>query len=383
MRNIPFGKPILDEKEKQSVLEVLDGPILVHGPKAKLFEKDFANFTGAKYAVSVSSCTAAMHLSFFHLGIKPGDEVIVPAQTHTATAHAVEFCGAKPVFVDSEMNTGNIDLNQVESTITERTRAIAIVHYLGMPVDMETINALAQKYNLFVIEDCALAIGTKLNNVHAGLHGNVGCFSFYPVKHMTTAEGGMLLTQDENVAMMINRTKAFGIDRTVNERKVPGMYDVISLGYNYRMNEIQAVIGIEQLKKMDFFLKQRKNNYEILQKGLSELGEIELFQSSYDNYQSSYYCFSILLKKTISKQRYLIMDKLKMAGIGTSIYYPKPVPKMQYYEQKYSYSKENFPIASDISERTIALPVGPHLNTDDMIYIINQFKKIIREERKK
>src|SRR2546426_9577004 len=192
-RTIPFGAPMLGDGERQAVLDVLAGPILVHGPRTHEFEAEFARFTGAPRAVSVSSCTAGLHLVWFGLGLGPGDEIIVPAQTHTATAHAVELTGAKPVFVDSEPVTGNIDAGVVEHAITDRTRGLSVVHYLGEPAAMSALMAVARKRDLFVLEDCALAIGTSLDGLHAGLHGDAGCFSFYPVKHMTTAEGGMVI----------------------------------------------------------------------------------------------------------------------------------------------------------------------------------------------
>ena len=379
MRNIPFGKPIIKEEEKQAVMDVLNDPILVHGPRSKTFENNFAQYTNAKYAVSVSSCTAAMHLAYFYLGLKPGDEVIVPAQTHAATAHAVEFCGAKPIFIDAEIGTGNIDIDQIELSITPNTRAIAVVHYLGMPVDMNKVMQIAKKHNLFVVEDCALAISSKLDDKHAGLYGDVGCFSFYPVKHMTTAEGGMLITQSEQIASMINRQKAFGVDRSHGERHVPGMYDVSILGYNYRMNEIQAAIGIEQLKRMNDFFQKRKENFETLMSGLSDIDEIYLFNSSSGGFQSSYYCLSLILKDKFSNKRFEIIQYLKDKGIGSSIYYPKPVPHMSYYMNKYSYKKLSFPIASQISYNSIALSVGPHLNIEDMNYMVVTLKQAIKE----
>jgi perosamine synthetase len=180
-RNIPFGRPLIGDEERRAVQEVLQGPILVHGPRAVAFEKAFAAWTQAPHAVSVSSCTAALHLLYFSWGFGPGDEVIVPAQTHTATAHAVELVGAKPVFVDAERATGNIDIAAIEAALTSRTRAISLVHYLGVPVDMDRINAIAGKRGLKVLEDAALAIGTKHKGTHAGLLGDAGCFSFYPV----------------------------------------------------------------------------------------------------------------------------------------------------------------------------------------------------------
>lgn len=361
------------------MLEVLDGPTLVHGPKAAEFEQRFARYTIAPHAVSVANCTAAMHLYYFHLGLTSGDEVIVPAQTHTATAHAVELTGAKPVFVDAEPKTGNIDIDQIEQAVTPRTRAIAVVHFLGMPVDMERISTLARKYDLRVVEDCALAMGTHLNGTHAGLFGDCGCFSFYPVKHMTTAEGGMLITRDEELAQQIKRKKAFSVDRHAGERSVPGVYDVTGLGFNYRMSEIQAALGIEQLKRMDGFLVKRRENYETLSVGLSEIDEVELFASTGDAFISSYYCLSAILKEPLASKRFEIIQRLKSRGIGTSVYYPKPVPHMTYYRQKYGYDDQTFPAAARISYQSIALPVGPHLGRDDMEYIIESLKETFVE----
>ena len=169
MQKIPFGKPMIDHKEKDAVMNVMDGSILVHGPVATEFENKFASFTNAPNAVSVSSCTAGMHLIYFALGYGPGDEVIVPAQTHIATAHAVELTGAKPVFVDAEQNTGNINIEAIEAAINSNTKAIAIVHYLGVPVDMPKVVQIAKKHNLFLLEDCALAPGAILDGTHVGL----------------------------------------------------------------------------------------------------------------------------------------------------------------------------------------------------------------------
>jgi len=379
LRTIHFGRPVIGEEEKSAVLNVLNSPILVHGPRSREFETAFACYTGAPHAVSVSSCTAALHLSYFYLKLKAGDEVIVPAQTHNATAHAVEFCGAKPVFVDAEIKTGNIDIDQIEPLITERTKAISIVHFLGMPVNMNRINEIAEKYGLFVVEDAALAIGTYYKGVHAGLLGDVGCFSFYPIKHMTTAEGGMLITRNEEIATGITRQRAFGVDRTQGERKIPGIYDVTMLGYNYRMNEIQAVLGIEQIKRMNGFLKQRKLNYERLYEGLNEIDEITLLQSSHGDYQSSYYCLSMLLDDSLVKKRFEIVDYLKDHGVGTSVYYPHPVPHLTYYKEKYDYGEETYPVAAMISNGSIALPVGPHLGLEDMDYIVQTVKQSIHE----
>ena len=261
MDAIPFGKPMIEVEECNAVMDVLKHPILTHGPRVRQFEADFSTWTKAPDSISVSSCTAGMHLVWFTLGIGPGDEVIVPAMTHTATAHAVSYTGATPIFVDSEKATGNVCLDAVTSAITERTKAIAVVHYLGLPVDMKRLMRIAEKHDLFVLEDCALSLGAQLDGIHVGLQGDVGVFSFYPIKHMTTAEGGMVVTRHTDLADRLRLRKAFGVDRAMHERKVPGIYDVVALGYNFRMNEIQAAIGIEQIKKLNRFLDQRKKNF--------------------------------------------------------------------------------------------------------------------------
>jgi dTDP-4-amino-4,6-dideoxygalactose transaminase len=380
-RQIHFGRPLIGDAERAAVMQVLNGPILVHGPKAEEFERAFGAWTGAPHAVSVASCTAAMHLVYFSWGLGPGDEVIVPAQTHTATAHAVELVGAKPVFVDAERATGNIDIAAIEAAITDRTRAIAVVHYLGVPVDMARVAKIASDRSLKVLEDCALAIGTRIGGVHAGLFGDAGCFSFYPVKHITTAEGGMIIARDGAFAARLGRQKAFGVDRHVGERKIPGVYDVTMLGYNYRMNEIEAAIGIEQVKRLDDILARRERNYRTLRGVLAELPELTLFAEPPAGHASSRYCLSAMLSPALAPKRHEIVAGLNARGVGTSVYYPRPVPHMSYYAQKYGYRSDSFPNAAWISGASIALPVGPHLDVEDMRYIGKAFKDTLAEAR--
>jgi perosamine synthetase len=379
MREIHFGRPTIGDAERAAVMEVLNGPILVHGPRAVAFEQAFAAWTGAPHAVSVSSCTAALHLAYFYLGLGAGDEVIVPAQTHAATAHAVELTGAKSIFVDAERRTGNIDIDQIEAALTPRTRAISLVHYLGLPADMDRVTAIARKRDLFVVEDCALSLGSRYRGIHTGLLGDIGCFSFYPVKHITTAEGGMITTTRQEVAAKISRQKAFGVDRQHGDRKVPGVYDVTMLGFNYRMNEIEAAIGIEQMKRLDNILAVRERNYRALHRALSEIDEISLLETSNGVFQSSYYCLSILLNARLARLRFELVSKLNAAGVGTSVYYPKAVPDLTYYREKYGFAPGSFPNASWISDASIALPVGPHLNEDDMAYIAATVRAAISE----
>jgi perosamine synthetase len=380
MQKIPFGKPMIGVEEKEAVMKIMNGSVLVHGPTAGQFEEQFATFTGAPHAVSVSSCTAGMHLIYFALGYGPGDEVIVPAQTHVATAHAVELTGARPIFVDSEKNTGNINIDLIESAINSKTKAIALVHYLGAPVDMPKVMEIAKKHNLFVLEDCALSPGAKIDGIHTGLHGDAGVFSFYPVKHLTTAEGGMIILKDGDLAKKLTLLKAFGVDRTHGERKIPGVYDTVALGFNYRMSEIHAAIGVVQIKKLPGFLTKRKENFIALAEYLKEIqGLSVLSQPSDSHLESSHYCLGAILDNDLVKKRPEIINSLSERGVGSSVYYPQPVPRMKYYQEKYGYDQTQYPVAAQISDGIVALPVGPHLSLDDMQIIGTELKQCMEK----
>ena len=248
---IPFAKPLLEKKDIRKISNVLKSPILTHGKNLKNFEDDFKKKFSFKYAHGVSSCTAALHLSFMAIDLKKGDEIIVPNQTHVSTVHTFEILGAKPIFVDSNILDGNIDVNQIEKKITNKTKAIVIVHYLGKPAKIDKVVKICKKKKLFLIEDCALSLGAKVGNNYVGTFGDFGCFSFYPAKHITTADGGMLVCKDKKIFKKIKLLKGFGVDKNFNERKIPGEYDVKLLGLNYRLDDIRSQIGISQLKKLN------------------------------------------------------------------------------------------------------------------------------------
>jgi dTDP-4-amino-4,6-dideoxygalactose transaminase len=379
-RSIPFARPWIDETDRQAVLDVLNGHILTHGPKCHEFEERFATFMGDDaHCVSMSSCMAALHMAYFYYRIGPGDEVIVPAQTHTATVHAVDLVGATPVFVDCEPETGNIDPNQIERYITSRTKAISLVHFVGIPCDMDQILDIAHRHGLKIIEDCAIAIGARYKGRHVGVLGDVGCFSFYPVKHMTTGEGGMFVSHHPEVAQSVARQRAFGVDRKHTERKVPGMYDVVELGLNYRMSEMQAALGCTQTAKLDAILKIRATNFKRLRSGLAGIPHIRILQSANPSIQSSHYCLSLILDGPLADKRDTVLARLNADGVGTSIYYPHPVPSMSYYRAKYGYDVAAYPNATAISDQSIALPVGPHLTVEDMNYIAQRCQTCINE----
>lgn len=377
-RKTQFGKPWITDAERNAVLGVLAGDVLTHGPQAHEFEKEFAIAIGGGHALTLSNGTAALHLAYWQLGIGPGDDVIVPAQTHVATVHAVEVVGARPVFVDCDRATGNMTPEAIEAAITPRTRGIGLVHFVGIPCDMPAILKIAAKHDLKIVEDCALALGTRWNGTHAGLFGDVGTFSFYPVKHITTGDGGMLVTRHADLAQKISKARAFGVDRTFAERSVPGVYDVLSLGINYRLSDINSTIGREQLRRLDVILERRAQNFAALKRGISGLEHVAVLDVTARDQTNSHYCLTAVLGGPLADRRTEIIRQLNAVGVGTSVYYPHPIPRLAYYREKYGEDLTRFPNAARISDQSIALPVGPHLDVEDMNYIAEQLTAIVR-----
>jgi dTDP-4-amino-4,6-dideoxygalactose transaminase len=379
-REIPFGRPWITDSDREAVLRVLSGHILTHGPEGKAFEAEFGAFMGERAnCVAVSSCMAALHMTYLHLGLTSGDEVIAPALTHVATAHAIEWVGARPVFVDCERATGNLTAAAIAGALTPRTKAIALVHFAGIPCEMPAIMELAHARGLKVVEDCAIALGARFNGIHVGLFGDAGAFSFYPVKHITTGEGGMFVSRFPEVAGAIGKLRAFGVDRSHAERSVPGMYEVPSLGLNYRMSEMQAALGRAQIARISENLRRRRDNFETLKGELGRLPGLRILEPTNPAAQNSHYCLIAVLPAALASRRNEIMATLTAAGVGTSIYYPQPVPRMEYYRKKYGYDPERFPAATEISDGSIALPVGQHLDPDDMRYVARAFSAALAE----
>lgn len=377
-KEIPFGRPWVEDADRQAVMDVLHGHILTHGPVCHQFEDDFAAFTQGGHAVTMSSCMAALHMSTLHLGVSEGDEVLVPAQTHVATVHAVELLGATPIFIDCELETGNIDISLLEEKITPKTKALILVHFAGIPAEMDRICAIAEKHNIAVIEDCALAVGSFYKGKHVGLWGDMGCFSFYPVKHITTGEGGMLISKDENTAKEIANFRAFSVDRTFNERKVAGVYDVTGVGLNYRMSEMQAALGCAQMAKIDRILARRAKNFKALKEQVLKIeGVRTVLDAQTPDAINSHYCLTVLLDEALTSKRNDIVKALMSDKVGCSIYYPQPVPRMKYYDEKYHVDPAEYKNAAVISDASIALPVGPHLEVADMDIIAAALKEKI------
>ena len=374
---ISFGKPLINSKERSLIKKVLSGTQLVHGPFAEKFEKLFSEFLNVKYATTVSSCTAGMHLTLLANNIGTGDEVLLPALSHTATAHVVEYTGAKPVFVDVDQKTGNIDTTKIESKFTDRTKAIIIVHYLGLSCELDSIKKIAKERNVIIIEDCALALGGSFRNKSLGTYGMTGCFSFYPVKHITTAEGGMVITNNKKIFQKIKKLKAFGYNRSLHERKIPGIYDVDDLGFNYRMSELHAAIGISQLEKLPLFLKVRKRNFDYFSRKIKDNKNFVLFTNANRLINHAYYCLNLTIRKNINIDRSKFIKKLVSNGIGVSVHYPKALTMLKYYKDKYRFKKNDYPVSEWIANNTISFPIGPHISLSQIDYVIKIIEKIV------
>ena len=362
---ISFAKPMLGKEEKSQVKEILNGSILTHGPKCRSFENKFGIFHGGVNAVTLANCTSAMFLALKAHGIGEGDEVIVPAMTHIATAHCVSHTGAKVVFCDVEVKTGNIDCKLIENKITKKTKAIIVVHFVGLPADMDLINKIAKKFSLFVIEDCAAALGAKYNKKLVGTLSNVGCYSFYPTKHITTMEGGMLISKSLKLANKVRKLSSFGYNKTLQERNIPGIYDVDLLGYNLRMSEVAAGIGIEQIKKAKNFIKTRKQNSIKIRSLLKKVVGIIILPIKSNKSESSNFCVNIVLDKKFSKIRNNLILSLKSRNLGTSVHYPVCLPYSKFYKNnKINKTNDEYPAANHLAKSIISLPCGPHINKD-------------------
>lgn len=377
MRNIEFGRPMISQEEKSAVLEVLDSPQLVHGPVSREFETAFSNFIGGGYSTTTSSATTALQLAYMVLGIGPGDEVIVPSLTHVATANAIRAVGATPVFVDVELNTGNISIEQIRRAASEKTKAICVVHYLGLPVDMGQVMEFAKSKGLYVVEDCALALGSYYRTSHVGLVGDFGAFSFYPAKHITTGEGGMLVSKTQALMESAVKTKAFYYSKSVGDRKVPGLYDIVGFGLNLRMSEIAAAIGVEQLKKLPEFLRKRRHNITVLTSDFrSSLGQFIDYECSFG--VSGIYCSSFVLRTEFVHLRDQIILQLKSSGITCSIYYPVSLPQSSYYRFNPGISRSlGTPNAEHLASAGIAFGVGPHLSESDILFVRETFMSVL------
>jgi dTDP-4-amino-4,6-dideoxygalactose transaminase len=361
---ISFNRHSFSDKELEIVKKIIKSGWLAHGEYSKKFEDEIVKFTGAKYCTLVSSCTAALHLACLSLDLKKGDEVLVPAMTHTATSHAVEYTGAKAIFVDVNFITGNIDIEEIKKKITKKTRALIIVHMAGKSCELDKILKICKKNNIKLIEDCAHALGTTFKQKHVGNFGLAGCFSFYPTKQITTGEGGALITNDSKIYKKVKILKSFGIDKDLSQRKKPGEYNVNLLGYNYRMTDFQAALGYCQMIKYKKNLQKRRNIAKQYINLLKKNKNIIL--PSYSS-EDSFFIFQILFKNKNKKNQ--IMKKFKLYKIGFSVHYERALPNMIYYKKKYNFGKKEFISSKNYGKQIISLPVYPDLKKKEIVKI--------------
>jgi len=378
---IPLTKPTIEEDEIKEVIKVLKSGWLTTGPKVAEFEENMQKYLGCKKAVGLTSCTGGLHIALAALGIKHGDEVIVPTYTFAASAHVVAWLGARPVLVDVEKDTFNIDPKKIEDAITDKTKAIIPVHFAGHSCDIDKIMAIAEKHNLYVIEDAAHAIGTDYKGKKIGNFGNATAFSFYAIKTITTAEGGMVVTNDKELGKKLKRYSYFGVDKDAFNRyadKANWYYEIIELGYKYNMDNIQGALGVEQLKKLESFIEKRRklaNLYSDLLKGVS--GIITPAEKEYTRH--SYHLYPILLDiDSISMSRDEFIDKLKEYKVGASVHFI-PLHLHPYYQKTYGYKKGDFPTAEYLFYREVSLPLYPRMNEEDVRYVVESIKEIIRK----
>jgi len=375
MFNIPITKPDLGEEEIYLVAQVIDSGWVSQGPKVAEFEEIFAHYVGSRYAVATTSCTTALHAALSVSSIGPGDEVILPSLSFIATANSVLYCGAKPVFVDVDPETCNIDAAKIENAVTTKTRAIMPVHQMGMPADLDSIKAIAKKKNLLIIEDAACAIGSEYQNTKIGGYGNIACFSFHPRKIITTGEGGMITTDERAIAERLRRFRHHGMSVSDIERHMANTVIIETypeLGYNYRMTDIQAAIGIEQMKKLPSILDARKQRARIYDTELGNIPHIKITKvPSYarHNYQS----YWIELLDSAPVDRNTLMAKLLEKGIATR----RGIMAIHREPCYGAYSGMHLPNTDKLTENTLLLPLYPRLSDEEQTFIINSLKEIL------
>ncbi len=363
---IPFSKNQINNSDISIVKKILKSGWLTHGKYTKNFENEFKKFTKSKYAVAVSNCTAGLHLSCIAADFKKGDEVLVPAMTHVATAHAVSLTGAKPVFCDINLYNGTINIIDVKKKINKKTKGIIIVHMAGFPNQMRELQRVCKKNNLKMIEDCAHALGTYENKKHVGNFGISGVFSFYPTKQISIGEGGMVVTNDKKTYEIIKRRKAFGIDKDIKERKTPGVYDVKSLGLNYRMTDYQSAIGLTQIKRYQKELSARVKNAKYYCTKLSNIKWLKL--PTFDE-KASYFIFQIFMPKF---KRLKVIKSFMKEKIGFSIHYANSLDNMSFYKSNSSKCENSNIYANE----NISLPVHSGINKKMINHIFRVLKKI-------
>jgi len=361
---IPIARPIIGSEEIKVVGEVLSSGMLVQGEAVKRFEDAFSNYLNVKHAVAVSNGTVSLDLALKALDLQPEDEVISPAFTFIATANSILYQGAKPIFVDVDERTFNIDPEDLKEKISPKTKAVVGVHLYGQPFDVNAVKQICDDNNIILVEDCAQAHGAEYDGKKVGSFG-IGCFSFYPTKNMTTGEGGMITTSDDALASKLQLLRNHGDT---------GKYNHILIGYNYRMMNLQGAMGLVQLKKLDKFNRMRINNAKFLNENIGIKGLTIPFRA--ENVKHVYNQYVIKVEEEFPAAREKLMEYLQSKGIGTAIHYPKPIYRQPIYREL-GIDKEICPVAEEVSQKVMSLPVHPTLTQEDLEYIamtVNSFE---------
>lgn len=381
---LPFAQPMLDEEEIDNVVEVLRSGWLTTGPKVAEFEKNFREYIGCRHATALNSCTGGLHVALAALGIGPGDEVITTTTTFAATGHVIAMMGAKPVLVDVEKDTFNIDPERIREAVNERTKALMPVDFAGHPCDMDPILEIAGENDLRVITDAAHSTGAEYKGKKIGLFGDVTAFSFYAIKNMTTGEGGMVTTEDPELADKMQKLLYFGINKDAYKRYEKSgtwYYEIESLGYKYNMDNIQGALGVVQLKKLDMFNEIRRKYAAYLDEKLGDTEEI-IVPVEKDYAKHVYHLYPILIRpETLKIDRAKFIDALRAENIGTSVHFI-PLHLHPYYREAWGYERGDFPNAEYVYDRLISLPLYPKMTTDDLDDVVAAIKKIVEFYRR-
>jgi dTDP-4-amino-4,6-dideoxygalactose transaminase len=378
-RRLIFGAPVIGEAEIASVTECLRSNWIGLGGRVERFEQEFARYKGAPHAVGVSSGTAAIHLALLALGIGAGDEVIAPAMTFCSTIHSIVHTGAKPVLVDCNRSTFNIDSAQIEERITSRTKAILVVHMCGRCCEMDAILDLARRHGLRVIEDCAHAIEATHHGVPAGLMGDVGCFSFYPTKNITTGDGGMVITRDRQLYERVKILSLHGMTADAWSRFVGGPtgYEVIAAGFKYNMTDLAASLGLPQLTTIEERWRQREQIWRTYTERLKQLPLLLPPPPAAGSRHACHLFTPLLVLEELAIDRQTIIAALDAENIGVGIHYV-PVHQHPYYRQQFGFVDSDFPNASFVGERTISLPLSSAMSEQDVEDIATALSRIFR-----
>jgi dTDP-4-amino-4,6-dideoxygalactose transaminase len=376
-----FGKPCLGEEEEREVLDTLRSGWIGTGPKALRFEQMFAEYVGAKHALAVNSCTAALHLSLIAAGIKPGDEVITSPLTFAATANVAVHAGARPVFADIDPQTLNISPANIERAITDRTRAVIVVHFGGLPCRMDEITEMTQRHKLALIEDAAHAVGSRYNGRLIGGLGNLACFSFYANKNLTTAEGGMVTTDDDDLAEQIAVYRLHGLSRHAWQRYASRrlmLSDALYPGYKYNMPDLLASLGIHQLQRVEDGLLTREHYAHMYDAAFRQIPGIRLQPRPTDgrNRHGLHLYVLLLDLAQFRVARNQVIDALLAENIGAALHY-RALHMHPYYRDTYGYQPADFPAAAAAGESILSLPLTPCMSEQDVSDVIEAVHKVL------